>query len=138
MYPVTFINRMTRDTTMKTSWLLFTVGKLVELLLRCSISLCHESSSLMNQGINRDFLLAFLLDNQRENFIDRRKRIIEENLTSDMRIGIIKAHQKLKDMISVILFMGRTHTSTRTRRDWIIVFKLIPNTLNSSKILTHR
>jgi Trp operon repressor len=60
----------------------------------------------MNQRSDRNFFLTLLLNDQRKDFVNRRKRIIQENLSSDVSEGIVKTHQELKNMISIMFFMN--------------------------------
>ncbi len=61
--------------------------------------------------------LSFFLSQQRENPINVRHRIHEQNLSSHLSKGLIQAHRKLHKTCLMVIFYNLPHCSTRTTRN---------------------
>jgi hypothetical protein len=57
MQPIAFVNRVVRDSIMRANRHFIAIGPFTRFVQWSTIGFGHECSSLMNQRINRDFLL---------------------------------------------------------------------------------
>lgn len=117
---VTLFNCKILDSTMTTIWFITVKGTIFssEFILEFGwLRLRHHSNRYRNK-ITKDRLidlaLLFLLQHYGKSFVDGRKNIKQQDLTSYVNIGFVKAHEKLWNILLLMKFNNNFYSTTRT------------------------
>ena len=131
------IDRMPQHFAMRTKR---TILLVVEFLLRRVISDCHRHSCgvFLRSNFIGDWSLFLFLSYKCENFVDRRKWIHQENLSSRLFVDLVESHEKHHDiffLINKIRICLLTSTFAITSASRYEIVEFFPYTLQLGEVV---